>query len=482
MPAFKHHKPDLPTAAFYAAVLLLGILLFYWADAQVDLLDPAPDIPVVQAASDGDYSQVVRADGTVQAIRDNLRADLTLDAADKSYTAAVSMDVYNDSTDVWNTLCFRDYPSQFAEVENGGLSVITDLRDSEGRALGFSRDADPTVITVTLAEPLAPGETAVISMVYTARVPVLDARFGYQSMAGSNDFYLGNSLPVLCPYENGAFVHHPYYAAGECFYSRMANYDVTVHLPAGYTAIATGDSEIWTEGAGSAARFKALGVRDFALVAGDDFHELSAAVDGVAVHSYYHSGRGALGAQALAKAVTVLHQYDRRLGQYPYSQCSVVEAQTAMEGMEYPQLVLYNLEPVWGVVAIRHELAHQWFYGLVGDDEYAAAWIDESSAQYLSNPGLSGYSGIVTGAYSDYAGDADYVRHVYYCGASLYDRLEKAGGTRRINAFWREALADYAYREAGTQEMVDLLVKYYGSDNAILKEYIGAAYLERAGQ
>jgi aminopeptidase N len=46
--------------------------------------------------------------------------------------------------------------------------------------------------------------------------------------------------------------------------------------------------------------------------------------------------------------------------------------------MEYPTLVMtVPLER-----AVVHELAHQWWYGLVGDDPWTAPWLDEGFASY----------------------------------------------------------------------------------------------------
>lgn len=37
---------------------------------------------------------------------------------------------------------------------------------------------------------------------------------------------------------------------------------------------------------------------------------------------------------------------------------------------------------------VVHELAHQWWYGVIGNNEYADPWLDESFAVYASNPPL----------------------------------------------------------------------------------------------
>jgi aminopeptidase N len=49
--------------------------------------------------------------------------------------------------------------------------------------------------------------------------------------------------------------------------------------------------------------------------------------------------------------------------------------------MEYPGLVL----DMPSQTAAAHELAHQWFYGIVGDDEYTSPWLDESFTDYATD-------------------------------------------------------------------------------------------------
>ena len=44
-------------------------------------------------------------------------------------------------------------------------------------------------------------------------------------------------------------------------------------------------------------------------------------------------------------------------------------------GMEYPGFVL----DLVSTNALTHELGHQWWYGIVGDDEYNTPWLDEGS-------------------------------------------------------------------------------------------------------
>jgi Peptidase family M1 domain len=80
------------------------------------------------------------------------------------------------------------------------------------------------------------------------------------------------------------------------------------------------------------------------------------------------------------RAVRVL---GRRLGAYDSTELDVVLLRAGLHegqfaGMEYPELV-FSL-PIADV--ITHEVAHQWWYGLVGNNQFAEPWLDESFASY----------------------------------------------------------------------------------------------------
>ena len=46
--------------------------------------------------------------------------------------------------------------------------------------------------------------------------------------------------------------------------------------------------------------------------------------------------------------------------------------------MEYPTIIFTNPSRF----TISHELSHQWWYGIVGDDQFHEPWLDESFATW----------------------------------------------------------------------------------------------------
>lgn len=68
---------------------------------------------------------------------------------------------------------------------------------------------------------------------------------------------------------------------------------------------------------------------------------------------------------------------------YPYLELDLVDAPGAFGGIEYPGLVFIGTLGTPGVlVPVVHEVGHQWFYGLIGDDQIREPWLDEGAATF----------------------------------------------------------------------------------------------------
>jgi aminopeptidase N len=107
---------------------------------------------------------------------------------------------------------------------------------------------------------------------------------------------------------------------------------------------------------------------------------------------------GEQGAELAAEtAAHALRGFQRRFGPYPYTRLTFVAAPFASYGLEFSGIVLlasrlYELTAGEGGLpnrvllesTVAHETAHQWFYGLVGNDPQREPWLDEAPAQYAA--------------------------------------------------------------------------------------------------
>lgn len=260
----------------------------------------------------------------------------------------------------------------------GGVDGHDAIRVSEvvGGSAGRPQ-MDCTALRIGLDAPVPSGGSGSISMNVRIDVPARNDRFGYHHGVT----LLGTALPTLAVRDDQGWHHtEPFIDLGESFYSIVGSYRVTLDTPTGLDTPTTGIrvARATTTGGRARSTYVAKNVRDFAWAA--------ARLDTVIGHvgatrvvvSYQPEGfRRDQAREALRVAVGALRTYGEDFGDYPYREMDVVlTAFGTFGGMEYPTIIFTNLP------AIQHEIAHQWWYAIVGDDEFHEPWLDEGFATW----------------------------------------------------------------------------------------------------
>jgi aminopeptidase N len=138
-------------------------------------------------------------------------------------------------------------------------------------------------------------------------------------------------------------------------------------------------------------------VREFTLAASKNFLIASGQAGDTTVNSYYFKGHEERGEATVTWTVDAINLYNELLGVYPYKQFDVVEAVIGggAAGIEFPQMVFiasdYYADPLDNEMVphgqeftVVHEVLHQWWYGVVGNNHYLHAFLDESLTNYLT--------------------------------------------------------------------------------------------------
>ncbi len=247
---------------------------------------------------------------------------------------------------------------------------------------------DRTVLAVPLPAAVAPGAAVRLAIAWHAKVPRTFARTGHRG-----DFYLiAQWFPKLGVFEGArGWNCHQFHANTE-FFSDYGVYDVSLTLPERFVVGATGRETETRPAAGGAVthRFVQADVHDFTWTASPDFRVATdrfaapglPPVDLRLLYQPEHEGQVA---RHFAATKACLQDYGTWYGAYPYSHLTIVDPawESGAGGMEYPTLFtagsrLFN-PPAGGSpegVTI-HECGHQFWYALVGDNEFENAWIDE---------------------------------------------------------------------------------------------------------
>ncbi len=199
--------------------------------------------------------------------------------------------------------------------------------------------------------------------------------------------------PMLAVYDDQGWNLDPPSDIGDSIYSETAFYDVSVQIPENFKVVTTGieaKRELFENM--QKLEYESLPARDFFIVASPDFEKVSHVVAGTLVNVYYLQDHKRSAEQALVIAGESMQIFNQKFGLYPYPELDIVDApmRNAL-GVEFPQIVLISSElfdapekPEF-TVTVAHEVSHQWWYNLVGNDVFDEPWLDESLATYSSS-------------------------------------------------------------------------------------------------
>ncbi|NUR58454.1 MAG: M1 family metallopeptidase [Catenulispora sp.] len=330
-----------------------------------------------------------------------------------------------------------------------------------------------TAYRIVLDTALAPGARGEISFGLAIDVPVRQDRFGVNGV----DTYLGNALAVLAVKDENGWELPPYVAFGESYYSLTADYDVTLDHPAALQVPSSGTVVGETPvGDRIVTHITAAKVRDFSWSAGAFNHDHMVTASGVTVDAYWPNSESDSRCRELMRyAADALESYGVRFGAYPYPRFTIVfdEFGSAFDGMEYPNYVLASAH----AGAVAHEVAHQWWFALVGDDQYRHPWLDEAFAEYSAER----FQGGVTPAHGcdwiaadermdvgmdvfERAGDPLYHDAVYHEGTCMLYDLEDTIGRDAMNRLLHGLVDRYAYGVMRPQDVRALAAEVSGKD------------------
>ena len=169
-------------------------------------------------------------------------------------------------------------------------------------------------------------------------------------------------------------------------------YDVQLTVPTGWTVGATG-TEQGRRDAGNGLtthHYAAADVHDFAWTTSPDYLERIATfthptLPPVVMRLLLQPEHASQADRHFAAVRATLRYYGEWFGPYPYAQITIVDPawQSGADGMEYP--TLFTAGTRWLAPVSQgepeevtvHEAGHQFWYGLVANNEFEHAWMDE---------------------------------------------------------------------------------------------------------
>jgi hypothetical protein len=358
-------------------------------------------------------------------------------------------------------------------------------------------------LTVTLASPLMAEETITLTIAFTLDLPrvvwgnneiIRNLIFGYTS----KQLNLLDWYPFIVPYVRGQgwLLHRPG-NYGEYLVYDTADFDVTVRFPeqgTGPVVAAPAEAEQVPGG----WRYRLENARTFALSLSPQFEILRVTNNGIIIQSYYFPEDIKGGELALQTASQAVEVYSEKFAPYPHPVLTVVQGDF-IPSMEYDGLLYVGhtfYHYVSGtprdylIVLTAHEVAHQWWFALVGNDQAMEPWLDEAMATYTERifyeavypDAVSWWDEVRITRYEPLSGWVDttiydvnrsYTEAVYLRGAKFLGDLRARVGDEAFFAFLHDYATTFSHRRATADDFFRTLRPHTDAD---ISDIIGAYF------
>ena len=291
-----------------------------------------------------------------------------------------------------NAIYFQLFPNAA-----GGKSTLSAI-SVDGQSVDPVYEFKESAARIPLPTPLHSGKQVIIQMDFQVQVAqkmeINYGLFGYfEGVLVLDEFY-----PVIPVYDQtGWNVQYPPPNADTSFFD-ASFYIVRVTAPEKLIVAASGTRvNQQREGNQQVLTFAAGPARDFYFAASERFTAVGDTIGETTINSYAFAERKEGAQTALRVAKDAVKIYNARLGEYPYTELDVVSTPMLALGIEYPGIIGITLreydpnEKISGLPSqvylestVAHEVVHQWFYNVVGNDQIDEPWLDESLAQYVT--------------------------------------------------------------------------------------------------
>ncbi|HEX8025110.1 MAG TPA: M1 family aminopeptidase, partial [Candidatus Limnocylindrales bacterium] len=455
--------------------------------SKIALGDPGPLTPTLTlalpaASPSGSYTAVIEvtdASGNVgqasaviaYVIPDDVTARLkpsyqlaaVLDYNHASIAVTETMTVTNGSDQPVDRLNLSVLPHAYGELSLSGPVTV----DDQAVTPTWPNSAE---LRIPLGTPLAPGAqtTVVIPFAAAAKTDTSDSlRARFSKLVDTNGVVLlqaSSWYPVLS-------TDHGLRNPGDSQFTVAAPVTMTLDYPATVPVAGVAKSlrvalpgvvtTVTSQTPGrKIATVKLAAARELAFAASPRFVQASSTTTRhstlghpITVTAYYFPGEP--GAAAAATARATLDTLTASYGAYSYDRLVVALSTRTVSGNEYSGVVFLGSSKIGSAYAVSHEVAHQWFYHLVGSDQLVAPWLDEGFAEYtgrlaagISMPTSCSTLPVDLTVYAFPNKPADgacngYVQTVYYRTCVLLAGVRSRIGASAFTAALREIVATF---------------------------------------
>ncbi|WP_315796002.1 M1 family metallopeptidase [Paenibacillus sp. BIC5C1] len=376
----------------------------------------------------------------------------------------------------------KNNPDKKPEDFLGGINI--EKVTSGGQALDFSNKNQ--AMSVKLEQPLQPGESVSVQVHFNLKIP-----YGSQRLSYYKDIINGaHWFPVMSVYDEAKheWDSKPYSKTFETDYYTSADYEVQFNVPDQYQVVMPGT--ITTQDDAETGRkvvsTVADNTREFAFFASPNFKVDSVTRNGLTVEYYYFDnqpGKKKIVDGYIDQAFKAIDFFSDKYGKYPYPEFRVVESYVEGVAIEYSRIIQMgqigiNSDPEQDTVFV-HEIAHQWFHSLIGNNSETESFLDEGFADfskvYFSEKQGDTMNGFKSIQFGDSTVDkaiastndevGDWASPVYYDkGRQAIYQLYRSVGEEKFDAFMKEYFKRYVYQNATIDGLLQTIEDVLGKE------------------
>lgn len=453
---------------------------------------PTPTVALVEPTVTQTPTQTVTATETASPMPTQPEA-ATLNEIPADYTLDVALDYAAKKLLVQQSILYTNSTGQ--PLDTLVLAVVPNLwvDGFSLQSLTIFTDTVPEYelkgqrLEILLPATLPPEAQITVNLVYSVFPPahtenpdpnvVRPEIYGYTA----NQLNLVDWYPYIVPYQDGWLLHDPWFY-GEHLVYNPANFDIALRFAdtKNIPGVASSGEQIVIDGG---VRLTGVRMRTFAISLSPDYQVAITDLEGVLIQSYYLPFFKDAGQAALLATQKAVKTYTERFGPYPHKTLTVVQGDFN-DGMEYDGLyflsnAFYNLydktERNYLVMVAAHETCHQWWFGMVANDQDQEPWLDESISTYCellfyeahypkSVAWWWGYridfyspEGKIDDVVSSYGGFTPYTNAVYRRGARFLHDLRSRMGDDAFFAFLKDYFTQMQGRRATRADFFRIL-------------------------
>ena len=429
-----------PALVLGAAVLLLPGCGASFVDTLAAERSAAATPPAA-TPSEGDCAQRAEPDPERPVVELDLRLDDDLRTVTGTETVVLTPDLPTDE------LVFRLVPNGPGPAAAGNRLVVDAARGDDVAGGGYE-DAGAKgpggLFVVRLDEELPAGVATEVALDFTLTLGGGDfERVG----AADGVSWWASGAPLLAWQPGVGWARDPFVdLPGETATSSVADTTVRVSAPEALTVLMTGDQAAPTASRDGRRTWTSVepAARDVSVAVGEFDTASATGGSGVEVTTGVLPGAAIPARELTAWTLAAIDQLEARFGPFPYATLTVPLLPIQGGGIEYPGSILLAGADRR---VLLHEVAHMWFYGMVGDSQFRDPWLDEAFATYAESVAFPvpedaaaralGTPGEVGAAMDEFDSVADYFRQVYAKGGAALVTAREAAGAEAFDAALR---------------------------------------------